>query len=146
MGCARFAASALLLLGCAPQPIKEPLPRVDVASLIYWKACFDSPTTQDYWDHVERRIYEEWQFPPDAPANQEVRLRFAIDAEGRVLSVETVDASNNLVEESAITAVRSAEPFGLVPPGAECLIEAPIVGDFRNPLAEETSSEHEPAD
>jgi hypothetical protein len=96
--------------------------------------CFTRPEVQEYWNVVHRRMRSRWVLPPDVPANQEIRLRFSLDAAGSAHGVELVAGGDPRLGKSAVDALRSAAPFPPMGDRVRCLSGAPIVGTFRNPL------------
>lgn len=97
--------------------------------------CFQRPEVQEYWGSIKDRMYARWVLPPDVPSNQEVRLRFQLDAAGSARKVELASVGNARLGQSAVDALRSAAPFPPMSDRVRCLAGAPIVGTFRNPLA-----------
>jgi TonB family protein len=97
--------------------------------------CFQRPEVQEYWSSIERRMYARWVLPADVSSNQEVRLRFQLDAAGSARTVELIPGGDARLGKSAMDALRSAAPFPPMSDRVRCLAGAPIVGTFRNPLA-----------
>jgi hypothetical protein len=97
--------------------------------------CFQRPEVQEYWTAIERRMYARWVLPPDVSSNQQVKLRFQLDAAGSARSVQLIPGGDGRLGKSAVDALRSAAPFPPMSDRVRCLAGAPIVGTFRNPLA-----------
>jgi TonB family protein len=97
--------------------------------------CFERPEVKEYWTAIERRMYARWVLPADVSSNQEVRLRFQLDAAGSARTVEIIPGGDQRLGKSAMDALRSAAPFPPMSDRVRCLAGAPIVGTFRNPLA-----------
>jgi TonB family protein len=97
--------------------------------------CFERPEVKEYWGSVERRMYARWVLPPDVRSDQQVRLRFQLDAAGSAHRVQLIAGGDPRLGQSAVAALRSAAPFPPMSDRVRCLSGAPIVGTFRNPLA-----------
>jgi len=97
--------------------------------------CLKRPAVQDYWDSIRRRMYSRWVLPNDVPSNQEVRVRFRLDAAGSAHDVKLVSTGHPKLGASAVDALRSAAPFPPMSDPVRCLAGMPIVGNFRNPVA-----------
>ncbi len=97
--------------------------------------CFDRAEVKEYWGSVERRMYARWVLPPDVPSDQQVRMRFQLDAAGSAHRVQLIPGGDPRLGQSAVDALRSAAPFPPMSDRVRCLSGAPIVGTFRNPLA-----------
>ena len=102
--------------------------------------CFQRPEVQNYWSSIQNRMYARWVLPADVRSNQEVRLRFQLDAAGSAHRVELVPGGDTRLGASAVDALRSAAPFPPMADRVRCLAGAPIIGTFRNPLAGSGSS------
>jgi hypothetical protein len=97
--------------------------------------CFARPEVKQYWAAIQDRMYARWVLPPDVPSNQEVQLRFQLDAAGSAHAVQLVGSGDTRLGASAVDALRSAAPFPPMADRVRCLAGAPIIGTFRNPLA-----------
>ena len=97
--------------------------------------CFGRAEVKQYWDGIHRRMRSRWVLPPDVPSNQQVRLRFMLDAAGSAHNVTLVPGGDAKLGASAVDALRSAAPFPPMSDRVRCLAGAPIIGTFRNPLA-----------
>jgi hypothetical protein len=97
--------------------------------------CFARPEVKEYWSAIQTRMYARWVLPPNVPGNQEVQLRFQLDAAGSAQQVQLVPGGDGRLGASAVDALRSAAPFPPMGDRVRCLAGAPIVGTFRNPLA-----------
>jgi hypothetical protein len=97
--------------------------------------CFARPEVKQYWSSIQSRMYARWVLPPNVPGNQEVQLRFQLDAAGSAQNVQLVPGGDGRLGASAVDALRSAAPFPPMGDRVRCLAGAPIIGTFRNPLA-----------
>jgi len=96
--------------------------------------CTARPEVQEYLKQVRDRTFARWVLPPEISANQEVTLRFSLDAAGSAVRVDLVEADNDALGHSAVQALRSAAPFPPMSEAARCLARRPITATFRNPL------------
>lgn len=69
-----------------------------------------------YMDSVRTSLQKNW-IPPDFLEEGHVRVLFKVDRNGRVLSADIIESSgDNIYDESAIEALKKAQPFGQFPP------------------------------
>ena len=72
----------------------------------------------DYFNAVKSKLQKNWVVP-DFLENGHTRIIFKLDREGYVLSARIAESSGNkLYDESALYALRNAEPFGKFPESA----------------------------
>lgn len=72
----------------------------------------------DYFNAVKSKLQKNW-IVPDFLENGHTRIIFKLDREGYVLSARIAESSGNkLYDESALYALRNAEPFGKFPESA----------------------------
>ena len=60
-------------------------------------------------------------------------VRLAFDANGKLGDLKILSATDRRLAQSVAVAILNAEPFGVIPPGAQCLVGLPIRTTFRNP-------------
>ena len=104
-------------------------------------SCILAPSAQEclgrqavirYVDHLYERVYERWDPPPGVrPGVVEVAIRFTLARDGSVESAEPVRNEDPKLWQSALTAMQWAQPFGELPPGAECLEGTKFRATFR---------------
>jgi hypothetical protein len=95
--------------------------------------CLLEPAVFRYLERVQDRILDAWQLPPDSPANREVVVRLAFEADGRLHDLKILSATDRRLARSVAAAILSVEPFGAIPTDAQCLVLLPIRTTFRNP-------------
>jgi TolA protein len=79
-----------------------------------------------YLDKVEQKIMSGWRLPPQSNGLKVV-LRMQLEKSGQVSQVRVEKTSGNKTfDESAVAAVRKANPFPVVPETAKMLL-----GDLR---------------
>lgn len=96
--------------------------------------CLDRPEVKSYLGTIHDRTLARWVVPSGAQPNQQVTLRFTLDAAGSAVSVDLLDSADRALGASAIQALRSAAPFPPMPDDVRCLARTPIRGTFRNPV------------
>jgi hypothetical protein len=107
---------------------------------VSWGDCQARPEVQAYLSGVKTRMYARWVLPPNVPSNQEVQIRFQLDAAGSAQQVTLVPGGDGRLGTSAVDAMRSASPFPPMADRVRCLAGNPIIGFFRNPAASGGSS------
>jgi hypothetical protein len=97
--------------------------------------CRNSAFVQRYIDKIVRRTRSRWALPLDANPDDRVTLRIAIDYSGSIAVLEMVESTSTSFAESAMTALRSAAPFGPLDDTIRCLAEETRKLTFTNPLS-----------
>jgi TonB family protein len=100
--------------------------------------CTERTDVRNYLAEVERRTYDRWVLPPGIDPDQEVVLRFKLDAAGSAVTVSVVKSSDNALGASAVDALRAAAPFPPMSGDVRCLAGLPIVGKFKNEKKKES--------
>ena len=98
-------------------------------------SCTERPAVRAYVQGLRSRVYERWTVPEGASTDDEVMLRFTLDAAGSTTRVELLSSANPAMGASALAAFRSSSPFPPVPDGARCLVAQPYTATFRIPGA-----------
>jgi TonB family protein len=101
---------------------------------VTWDQCLARPEVRAYQQHIKDRVLSRWMLPPDVEANHSVALRFVLDPAGTANRVSVVSASNQVLGESAVQAMRSASPFDPMSDRVRCLAGNPLVATFKNPI------------
>lgn len=69
----------------------------------------------EYMSKVQNKLRATWQ-PPDFLAEAHVKVYFKLNRQGRIVSSGIIESSgNDIYDESAIDALKRAEPFGEFP-------------------------------
>lgn len=85
---------------------------------------YNRPTTNQtvqndfsqYMESVKKSLQKSW-IPPDFLEEGHVRVLFKIDRNGNVLSSNIIESSGDeIYDESALEAIKKAQPFGTFPP------------------------------
>ncbi len=100
---------------------------------ITWSDCVKRPEVRAYMDRIKSRVMSRWALPAGARGNQSVELRFTLDRAGSASSVGVVRTPDQLLGNSALTALKSASPFDHMPERVRCLAGQPIIATFSNP-------------
>jgi len=98
-------------------------------------ACLALPEVANYMGRVKKRMFDRWVLPPGLDSNQQVTLRFRLDAAGSATSVSLVNADDNAMGASAVDALRAASPFPPMSESVRCLSQHSLIGTFTNPVA-----------
>jgi hypothetical protein len=117
-----------VLLACAAALALARPPAADGAG-----DCLLEPGVYRYLERAQDRILDAWDLPADSLANREVVVRLAFDVDGRLRDLKILSATDRRLAQSVAAAILSAEPFGAIPPDAECLVGLPIRTTFSNP-------------
>jgi outer membrane biosynthesis protein TonB len=70
----------------------------------------------DYLANLRRKIYQQWS-PIDA--ERPIKVRFAIDRQGKLMDLELIHAGSSGANQAAIAAVQAAAPFDHLPIAAK---------------------------
>jgi len=92
--------------------------------------CDARREVQDYLAQVKARTYARWIAPADTPSNEEVKLRFMLDASGSVMHAELISANDQALGQSAVDALRSAAPYSAMSERVRCLARRKLSGTF----------------
>jgi hypothetical protein len=102
---------------------------------VTFEECSNRPEVVAYMDQIRERVLSRWVIPPGVAANQEVTLRFKLDAAGSATRVNLVSAQDPKRGQSAVEALRSASPFPAMSDRVRCLAHDRINATFRNPTS-----------
>jgi TonB family protein len=94
--------------------------------------CTERSEVRNYLAEVERRTYDRWVLPPGIDPDQQVVLRFALDAAGSAVAVSVAKSSDNALGASAVDALRAAAPFPPMSGEVRCLAGISIRATFTN--------------
>ncbi len=100
--------------------------------------CLESAYVQRYQFHLRDRVVARWrqdQSIDEVPAGSRVVLRFVLDASGAATQVEVIEASGNLIGNSARRAMRDASPFAAMGDDTRCLAGKRLRATFTLPDA-----------
>lgn len=93
----------------------------------YEKDCLERPEVDAYIQAMRKRVYARWVVPGDVTGNRKVQLRIRLEAGGSLLSVENIQANDELLGNSAIEALRAASPFPPMSGPTRCLSQRNLV-------------------
>ena len=96
------------------------LPNYNLCHAEYYNRPSTNKTLQNdfsaYMESVKNSLQKSW-IPPDFLEEGHVRVLFKLDRNGRVLSTNIIESSGDeIYDESAIEALKKAQPFGNFPP------------------------------
>jgi hypothetical protein len=129
----RACAAASLALACAggygtpSGPIASTRPPEEA------KACYEADETRGYLEDARNKTIEVWKLPDGVKADHKVSLQFLLGKREELLDLRVLEATSHALGRSAVTAMRTASPFGPPPGAAVCLLDGPITATFRNP-------------
>ncbi len=98
-------------------------------------SCTERPAVRAYVQALRSRVYARWIVPEGTSTDDEVTLRFTLDAAGSTTKVQLLSTAHPAMGASALEAFRSSSPFPAVPDGARCLVARPYTAIFRIPGA-----------
>lgn len=83
------------------------------------------PEVERYLEQVHRLVIEAWEVERGTEAHDVVAY-LRLNEQGAVTHFAIADAPNEAFAQLATAAIREAQPFGPVPPDAECLTNYPF--------------------
>jgi hypothetical protein len=92
--------------------------------------CDSRPEVAAYQAQVRERTKARWIAPPGMQGSAKATLSWKLDVSGSATSVRLVNASNNLVGNSAVEALRAAAPFPAMSDRVRCLANRTLTGTF----------------
>jgi TonB C terminal len=92
--------------------------------------CDSRPEVAAYQAQVRERTKARWIAPPGMQGSAKATLSWKLDVSGSATSVRLVNASNNLVGNSVVEALRAAAPFPAMSDRVRCLANRTLTGTF----------------
>ncbi len=95
--------------------------------------CLQSAYVVRYQNLIDERTTSRFEIPYGASPDDFVRVRIAVDQSGSLVTLETVEASDDSFASNAIDALRSAAPFPPLSDNNRCLTEKTFILTFNYP-------------
>lgn len=95
--------------------------------------CLESASVQRYLDGVQKKTSQRWTVPEGVAPDEQVVLRFHLDAAGMANDVRGSEADEPTLSNSARRALLSANPFPPLTDANRCLADKRIVLTFTVP-------------
>ncbi len=92
--------------------------------------CMESAFVHRYLADVRKRTERRWQVPEGVAEGTVVKLRFALDSSGAATRVEFIGDTDPTLGNSAVAALRSAQPFPPMNDNVRCLSGKKLTGTF----------------
>jgi TonB family protein len=92
-----------------------------------------TPSKPDYGSYlqvIKEKVESTWKYPTGVTGTQEVTLRFVLDIDGKLLSADVVNSTDERLNSSAIEAMNRASPFPPIPDDLKRLVGNPLVMKF----------------
>jgi len=125
---------------CVRYGVKEKI--AFIALILFLSSCAVSqgtdspvitPSTPDYVSYlrmVQKKVQSNWKFPSGVSGIQVVTLRFVLDIDGKLVSVEVVNSTDARLNGPAMEAMNLASPFPPIPENLKKLAGEPMVVKF----------------
>lgn len=92
-----------------------------------------TPSTPDYGSYlkvIKEKVESTWKYPTGVTGTQEVTLRLVLDIDGKLVSAEVVNSTDERLSKSAVEAINRASPFPSIPENLKRLANEPMVFKF----------------
>lgn len=89
-----------------------------------------TPDYDSYLNMVRKKVLSNWKFPSGVSGPQAVTLRFVLDIDGKLMSVEVANTTDARLSGSAIEAMNRASPFPRIPENLKKLAGEPMAMKF----------------
>jgi TonB family protein len=92
-----------------------------------------NPSESDYRSYLIKlrdKIQSVWKYPPGIAGTNTVKIRFVLDADGKLVSAEVVESTDPRVSSSALDAINRAAPFSPYPEILQKVVGEPLFMTF----------------
>jgi hypothetical protein len=123
------ALIGLAVLGYLEQSIhRRPSTEWAVSSNV--RECTQLPESQAYLDRLHQRIIDAWNVPYGTAAH-DITLTLIIESDGSLGELTVLRGPGDPYDQTAVDAVRDAQPFGALPNASSCLAGNKLHLNFR---------------